>query len=46
MCSITIENVEFPEPSVEFYPGIGLETSVSDVKVALTGGWTTKFGLM
>ncbi|XP_029690122.1 bactericidal permeability-increasing protein [Takifugu rubripes] len=46
LMGITIENVEFPEPSVEFYPGRGLDTSVSDVSVTLTGGWITRFGLI
>lgn len=47
ICSITIENVEIPEPSVEFYQeSTGLKASASGLSVALTGGWMTKYGLM
>lgn len=47
ICSITIENLEIPEPSVECYQeSTGLKASASGLSVALTGGWMTKYGLM
>lgn len=47
ICSITIENLEIPEPSVEFYEeSRGLKASASGLSVALTGGWMTRYGLM
>uniref|UniRef100_H3D380 Bactericidal permeability-increasing protein n=1 Tax=Tetraodon nigroviridis TaxID=99883 RepID=H3D380_TETNG len=44
LTGITIENLEIPEPSVEFYPeSTGLKTSVSGLGVALRGGWMTTY---
>ncbi len=48
MCtSITITKCDFPEPTVEFYKNAtGFKTSLSGLSVALTGAWSTHFGLM
>ena len=46
-CSITVEDLQVPEPTVEFYQeSRGLKTSASGLSGALTGGWMTTYGLM
>ncbi|KAL6119923.1 uncharacterized protein ACO6RY_04385 [Pungitius sinensis] len=47
LSGVTITKCDFPEPSAEFDQSIrGLKTSVSGLSVAVTGGWTTQFGLI
>lgn len=45
--SITIVKCDLPEPSVEFLQNPpGFKTTISDLSIAITGGWRTHFGLM
>ncbi|XP_061622515.1 bactericidal permeability-increasing protein isoform X2 [Phyllopteryx taeniolatus] len=47
LTGITIRKCDFPEPSVEFYPGFsGLKTSVAGLNVALAGGWEAHCGFV
>ncbi|XP_061527323.1 bactericidal permeability-increasing protein [Phycodurus eques] len=47
LTGITIRKCDFPEPSVEFYPGFsGLKTSVAGLDVALAGGWEAHCGFV
>nr|XP_046251919.1 lipopolysaccharide-binding protein [Scatophagus argus] len=43
----TITKCDFPEPTVEFYQNAtGFKSSISGLSAALTGEWTTAFGLI
>ncbi|XP_077940636.1 bactericidal permeability-increasing protein [Gasterosteus aculeatus] len=47
LSGVTITKCDLPEPSVEFYQEVnGVKTSVSGLSVAVTGRWTTQFGLI
>uniref|UniRef100_A0A3Q1IE70 Bactericidal permeability-increasing protein n=1 Tax=Anabas testudineus TaxID=64144 RepID=A0A3Q1IE70_ANATE len=47
LTGITITKCDLPEPSVEFYPDItGFKTSIYGLSIALTGGWSTHYGLI
>ncbi|KAM6981800.1 bactericidal permeability-increasing protein [Tautogolabrus adspersus] len=47
LTGITITKCDFPEPDVEFYQDpTGLKTSFFGLSVAITGGWSTHFGII
>uniref|UniRef100_A0A3Q4M595 Bactericidal permeability-increasing protein n=1 Tax=Neolamprologus brichardi TaxID=32507 RepID=A0A3Q4M595_NEOBR len=47
LTGITIVKCDLPEPSVEFLQNPpGFKTTISDLSIAITGGWRTRFGLI
>uniref|UniRef100_A0A672G362 Bactericidal permeability-increasing protein n=1 Tax=Salarias fasciatus TaxID=181472 RepID=A0A672G362_SALFA len=47
LSGISIEKCDFPEPSVEFFQNsTGLKASLSGLSVALTGEWTSSYGII
>ncbi|XP_014195169.1 lipopolysaccharide-binding protein [Haplochromis burtoni] len=47
LTGITIVKCDLPEPSVEFLQNPpGFKTTISDLSIAITGGWRTHFGLI
>uniref|UniRef100_A0A8C7YK89 Bactericidal permeability-increasing protein n=1 Tax=Oryzias sinensis TaxID=183150 RepID=A0A8C7YK89_9TELE len=47
LSGITITKCDFPEPNVEYSQEYsGFKTSITDLSVALSGNWATKFGIL
>lgn len=47
LTGITVKKCDFPEPLVEFFQNVtGFKSSAAGFSVALTGRWTTHFGII
>uniref|UniRef100_A0A4W5LYN3 Bactericidal permeability-increasing protein n=1 Tax=Hucho hucho TaxID=62062 RepID=A0A4W5LYN3_9TELE len=43
---ISVSGCDVPEPSVEFYEGVGLKAVISGLSISFTGNWHTRFGII
>ncbi|XP_041711937.1 bactericidal permeability-increasing protein [Coregonus clupeaformis] len=43
---ISVSGCDVPEPSVEFYEGVGLKTGISGFSISMKGNWHTRFGII
>uniref|UniRef100_A0A8C8C000 Bactericidal permeability-increasing protein n=1 Tax=Oncorhynchus tshawytscha TaxID=74940 RepID=A0A8C8C000_ONCTS len=43
---ISVSGCDVPEPSVEFYEGVGLKAVISGLSISMSGNWHTRFGII
>ncbi|XP_038149973.1 bactericidal permeability-increasing protein [Cyprinodon tularosa] len=46
LSGVTIKKCDLPEPNVEFFKSIGLNTSITGLSFAASGEWSTRFGVI
>lgn len=43
---ISVSGCDVPEPSVEFFEGVGLKAVISGLSISMSGNWHTTFGII